>query len=354
MRKVGRNESCPCGSGKKYKKCHGASNVIQITPEPYNDKLDELHYRLIDYAISNFILELHEIYDLYPQDELMEEEYLLNMYLSALTSWAILHEPVRGEETIFDIYYKKEQGKIKHERVREVFESWRELLPSVYEVLIVTEDVIYVKDIQTEVEYPVSRPEEPSEFEEGNLLAGFLLPFVEEYRFMFSLLEVPHVSEDTLEVVQIYLEADVISNYPYIIADLLVEEVDDTDIDWKSPQYKEVADLFTMHALEKEASKELISVGLLLWLTYMDELNPDILKPAGYAAALEYVIQKHLIGSAFQSQKDLASEYGVSVTTVSKHSRNMAEVLRDEINELVSEVEQAEKGEVIHLSHRKK
>ena len=22
--KPGRNESCPCGSGKKYKKCHGA------------------------------------------------------------------------------------------------------------------------------------------------------------------------------------------------------------------------------------------------------------------------------------------------------------------------------------------
>lgn len=24
--KVGRNEPCPCGSGKKYKKCHGATN----------------------------------------------------------------------------------------------------------------------------------------------------------------------------------------------------------------------------------------------------------------------------------------------------------------------------------------
>ena len=23
-RKVGRNERCPCGSGKKYKRCHGA------------------------------------------------------------------------------------------------------------------------------------------------------------------------------------------------------------------------------------------------------------------------------------------------------------------------------------------
>ena len=24
-RKVGRNEACPCGSGKKYKRCHGAA-----------------------------------------------------------------------------------------------------------------------------------------------------------------------------------------------------------------------------------------------------------------------------------------------------------------------------------------
>jgi len=24
VRKVGRNDPCPCGSGKKYKKCHGA------------------------------------------------------------------------------------------------------------------------------------------------------------------------------------------------------------------------------------------------------------------------------------------------------------------------------------------
>ncbi|MBF0472030.1 MAG: SEC-C domain-containing protein, partial [Gammaproteobacteria bacterium] len=25
-RKVGRNEPCPCGSGKKYKQCHGRLN----------------------------------------------------------------------------------------------------------------------------------------------------------------------------------------------------------------------------------------------------------------------------------------------------------------------------------------
>ena len=26
-RKVGRNEPCPCGSGKKYKQCHGRLNA---------------------------------------------------------------------------------------------------------------------------------------------------------------------------------------------------------------------------------------------------------------------------------------------------------------------------------------
>ncbi len=25
--KVGRNDPCPCGSGKKYKKCHGANEA---------------------------------------------------------------------------------------------------------------------------------------------------------------------------------------------------------------------------------------------------------------------------------------------------------------------------------------
>lgn len=34
--KVGRNERCPCGSGKKYKKCHGQPLDRQFTPVPRN------------------------------------------------------------------------------------------------------------------------------------------------------------------------------------------------------------------------------------------------------------------------------------------------------------------------------
>jgi SEC-C motif len=30
LRKVGRNDPCPCGSGKKYKKCHGS--IVSLPP----------------------------------------------------------------------------------------------------------------------------------------------------------------------------------------------------------------------------------------------------------------------------------------------------------------------------------
>src|SRR5713226_7536704 len=32
--KIGRNDLCPCGNGKKYKKCHGASPMPQTHSQP--------------------------------------------------------------------------------------------------------------------------------------------------------------------------------------------------------------------------------------------------------------------------------------------------------------------------------
>jgi preprotein translocase subunit SecA len=31
--KVGRNEPCPCGSGKKFKKCHGSLTTPPTKPQ---------------------------------------------------------------------------------------------------------------------------------------------------------------------------------------------------------------------------------------------------------------------------------------------------------------------------------
>ncbi len=33
-RKIGRNEPCPCGSGKKFKRCHGRHSSEPLGPPP--------------------------------------------------------------------------------------------------------------------------------------------------------------------------------------------------------------------------------------------------------------------------------------------------------------------------------
>jgi preprotein translocase subunit SecA len=34
VRKIGRNEACPCGSGRKFKQCHGALQADESDPFP--------------------------------------------------------------------------------------------------------------------------------------------------------------------------------------------------------------------------------------------------------------------------------------------------------------------------------
>lgn len=43
--KIGRNDPCPCGSGKKYKRCHGAATSVQGTPPGLALKAQELFAR---------------------------------------------------------------------------------------------------------------------------------------------------------------------------------------------------------------------------------------------------------------------------------------------------------------------
>ncbi len=57
---VGRNDPCPCGSGKKYKKCHGVSTIAPAghpdvaRANEYKALDSELHPRLLRFAVLHF------------------------------------------------------------------------------------------------------------------------------------------------------------------------------------------------------------------------------------------------------------------------------------------------------------
>ena len=51
--KVGRNDPCPCGSGKKYKKCCGQSEAKKVEPPPFDRWLMERSLLAIKQLVSN-------------------------------------------------------------------------------------------------------------------------------------------------------------------------------------------------------------------------------------------------------------------------------------------------------------
>ena len=68
MSKVGRNDPCPCGSGKKYKKCHGDKAMVMKADENTEkvkainqNGLNAILYRLIDAVGGKFTISIDEL-----------------------------------------------------------------------------------------------------------------------------------------------------------------------------------------------------------------------------------------------------------------------------------------------------
>lgn len=337
MKKVGRNDPCPCGSGKKYKKCRGATNVIALAPTRYNDELNQLHNGLVDFTFMEFEPVINEIIRKSPHYGKEDSDYNIQLYTHLLSAWAVLHYKVHKDDTIFDLYYKKQKNKIRYESVKKTFASWRKVLPSVYRVLEVTEDGLRVQDIRTDEEHKVVIREEHN-FETGNLVIGILLPFVQQHEFLMAVFELHDPGNEISEHMKSLKEFELRDHFPEILQEVLTLESNPPELEWEIKIYEDVAELFTKHMHEKGAQDILLFIGKVIWKRFTDEAIPVVRKPEAYAAAVEYVVQRSLYGEPMQSQIEIAEEYGTSSGSVSKHSRTITEVLGDEIEMILDTI----------------
>src|SRR5690625_2250206 len=191
MKKLKRNDTCPCGSGKKYKKCCGKSNVVEINPQLYNEELGQLHDELIAYALDNYEELFMEQTDIYFQPFFSEDSIVTEDYLTGLTMWTILHDPLlEDDQTIFDVFYNQQKGKIKRTRTRNTFLEWTNTVPSVYEVLTIDHEETHtatVIELSTNREFHVPVIDE-DEYLKGTIIIGSLVPFVGFHYFFFDVI----------------------------------------------------------------------------------------------------------------------------------------------------------------------
>jgi tetratricopeptide (TPR) repeat protein len=105
MGKIGRNTPCPCGSGKKYKKCCLLSQNGAIQPKPQPTKFIPVYTELDQ--LSNSVM------DLIKKDKLDEAESVSKRLLSeypdqidGFERFGQVYE-ARGERQIASDYYQK-------------------------------------------------------------------------------------------------------------------------------------------------------------------------------------------------------------------------------------------------------
>ena len=328
MSKVGRNDPCHCGSGKKYKKCCGANNVIEFNPHLYNNELDLLNEELMGFAITNYeskLMKSTENYTLFHLPEGGKDE--VDAYLPLLTAWIMVNETMENGKTIFENFRAKKLNKIKYPRVKKVFSSWNQAQPGVYKIISIDNHQvprITIQDIDTNQTYKCIAKEE-TEQNIGNLLIGLLVPYIDTHDFLVGRLEFSNEGVDyILDLLsEIDINEDKLNDvFPEFLANVIQPETED-ELDWLSPTHEMVALLFTKHMMEKGMNELVIQAGVLLWNAYCLSHDPIIKKLGAYAAALEYFMHQTFLENHHITQAQMAKEYGTSSRTVSTNFRKL-------------------------------
>jgi hypothetical protein len=108
MAKIGRNDPCPCGSGKKYKKCCLARDEARLaapaqrpetaTPMLVEDPLDEISNSVVDLIHQNRLDEALVVC------ERLQREY--PEVIDGLERYAMVYE-ARGDWALAASYYRR-------------------------------------------------------------------------------------------------------------------------------------------------------------------------------------------------------------------------------------------------------
>ncbi|RKQ33470.1 YecA family protein [Oceanobacillus halophilus] len=335
MSKIGRNEPCPCGSGKKYKKCCGTTNIVSFNTDQYNLELDQLHRDLVDYTSNMHGNTLTKTLSKFYQPFIQEDSERNKIYVTGLTLWAILNVNCLDEDqTIFYDFYKKQKSKIKYSRTKQLFEEWSQRTPSVYEVLSKDpkSNTARLRDAITDEHFDVSSGT-GNYLVEGNIAIGILVPYVQKYNFFANILEFnPDKKKEIIDLAKTYHQkfSNMKDCFPDFLGDVLTLE-DNNQLVWNNPLHEKAAQSFAEQLQKKKVNQDFIHIGILLWNYYCQKKDPTFKKIGGYAGALEYLVQTAFLGNNV-TQGNIAKAYETSAGTISSNYRKLMDVLEEEVH----------------------
>lgn len=336
MKQVGRNDACPCGSGKKYKKCCG-SNVVSIDTLLEKD-IGDLQARIIEYGMVHYAEEIESHFN-----ELMDEfgfgEEAADFLVLLHAIWVILFVKLDDDKTIIEQFIEKEKSSRIRPKLQRILESWRNpvVLAGKWEQLEGNNGTFVTTldeeryNIQLIDFKPVST---------DSYFLGMALPYGEKYVFYPMPLEYDGVGHDEIAdfLFELHLASGYFSKQEFLkdqffeivqTIPIISQKLDIENLNLSHPAYKEVLHLFKQKMEEEGESVENINAGISTWVAYCTHHAKRIKNPSLYAAALHYLIKSDFDTSHRLTQKEIAGLYGVSHSSVSSIYGDMEHFLME-------------------------
>ncbi|MHA6260774.1 YecA family protein [Sporosarcina sp. CAU 1771] len=320
---VGRNDSCPCGSGKKYKKCCALKNEIEV---------NDIHLEELDRILQGF-------YEVYPKQkdvpEYMElaskwKKPLLTMLNEELIEAVVLDEFFfHYRNDIWLAYLERTNKRQIRSSIKELLETWQN--PRVFIGKVTQVDPAYMTvqsifgdktiELKRESEKPVSI---------GAHLYCFILPdgtlVPNRYLAVSSLIFFPVDHQEVFknfvkkydstsnESIESFWKQNSITFWKDIGTDGYTGS--------EFTNFEEGVLDFVMDFLEKH---EQVSEDLLEFVEdYLVELQPNARKEVAIAAgAIRYGLEKSYIKPLNLTQKELAEWFEVSTSSMNRYYKEM-------------------------------
>lgn len=346
--KIGRNNPCPCGSGKKYKHCHGKMNVISVE-QVLLEELEQIKMRIFEFAIERYPVFLQmrfnhflqDVDDVYVPEEMFE---VVSLY------YFISFEPLDTGKTILETFVTREAKKIQRQRTRSIVQSWDLPVPvfgiswKKAERKFVIEDLLSGRAFTVHSKIPLT---------DGKIQLQLLLPYMNgDYVLLYPATEIPPEHIDGLikrcknEIQEAYndsYENFLRERFLFVLNDIFrsIEEEDDDDdgiaalpvddllelINFEKEIYEEIVYMLLDELVFFDVNEDLLKIIVLFWADYAEEEGPIIRKPEIYVAALLYCFQEiGLIPTAY-THKELAEKFTVSAASISRVAENLLKYL---------------------------
>ncbi|UCZ52732.1 tetratricopeptide repeat protein [Bacillus shivajii] len=350
MSKVKRNDPCPCGSGKKYKKCCANSNVISFPTHLVREEVIEAQEKILHFAFTEYDNELMKFTTI-ELGPLTDNEDLNDAIMFHTTIWAIFNYPlVQDKETIFDVFMNKKAKQFKRPQTVETISKWHSLTPVIGRVKTINGTNAEVASVYTNETYNLDLHAHDIPAEK-DLMIFFPIDIQGTTEVFTSYIHIPHqVANACLgrveeEVQLVQQEEDpsltaheyLTENFPQYLMTIFDDEpaVLENEIQWDDPRHEMVGQLLAQKMSEHFLPEHIV-LAEHLWHVYCRKTMPAPRKLGGYAAAVEYLVGQLPTNSPSFTQKEVAERYEVSPGTVSSRFREMENAIKDEIHQIVS------------------